>query len=147
MSLECLVFAVVLWGLSYGFAPFLNYLGVTLSAGAPPVDPILSRVVTYVGAGIYEEILFRLVLFSGLAMLLRLALVPVYAALPMAAIISALVFAGAHHVGPHGERMDSYVFLFRTMAGLYFALVYHLRGFGVAAGAHASYDVLVGLVP
>ena len=43
--------------------------------------------------------------------------------------------------------MDSYVFLFRTMAGIYFAAVYHLRGFGIAAGAHACYDVLVGLVP
>lgn len=146
MALECFVFALVLWGLSYGFAPFLNYLGVTLSTRAGP-DPVLSRVITFIGAGIYEEIMFRLVLFSGLAWVLRLALIPKHAALGMAAVVSALIFAAAHHIGPHGERMDSYVFLFRTMAGLYFALVYQVRGFGIAAGAHACYDVLVGLVP
>ena len=43
--------------------------------------------------------------------------------------------------------MDSYVFLFRMMAGVFFALLFQLRGFGVAAGTHACYDVLVGLAP
>jgi hypothetical protein len=41
--------------------------------------------------------------------------------------------------------MNTYVFLFRTMAGVYFALLFQFRGFAVAAGAHACYDVLVGL--
>lgn len=146
MALECFIFALALWGLSHGFNPFLHYVGVELSAG-PHFDPVIGRVVTFVGAGIYEEILFRLVLFAGLAWLLELALLPKYLAVGMAAIISATLFAAAHHVGPHGEAMDSYVFLFRLMAGVYFAFVYQVRGFGIAAGGHACYDVLVGLVP
>ena len=44
------------------------------------------------------------------------------------------------------ETFDAYVFFFRTLAGLYFVLLYQLRGFGVAVGAHAGYDVLVGLL-
>jgi hypothetical protein len=36
-------------------------------------------------------------------------------------------------------------FVFRTVAGLYFTLLFVLRGFGVAVGAHAGYDVLVGV--
>jgi hypothetical protein len=64
----------------------------------------------------------------------------------MAMLLSALVFAGAHHIGPYGEPFEGYVFLFRTLAGLYFALLYQLRGFAVAVGAHACYDVLVGVL-
>ena len=144
MLLECFLFALALWGLSHGFAPFLDTLGVPLS-NKPAVEQTVSRVVTFVGAGIYEEILFRLVLFSGLALLLKAALVPKSATVPIAACLSALMFAAAHHIGPYGEKMNTYVFLFRTMAGVYFALLFQFRGFAVAAGAHACYDVLVGL--
>lgn len=144
MLLECFLFAVALWGLSHGLKPFLNFVGVPMHNG-PRVDPILRRVITYVGAGIYEEILFRLVLFSGLALLLRLALVPKMFAVAAAAVISALLFAAAHHIGPYGEKMNTYVFMFRAMAGLYFAFLFQFRGFAVAAGTHACYDVLVGL--
>jgi membrane protease YdiL (CAAX protease family) len=63
----------------------------------------------------------------------------------LAAAASALIFSSAHHIGPHGENFDGYVFLFRTLAGLYFAILYQLRGFGIAVGAHACYDVLVGV--
>ena len=44
------------------------------------------------------------------------------------------------------EVFDAYVFLFRTLAGVYFAVLFQLRGFGIAVGAHACYDVLVGVV-
>ncbi|MFL5341868.1 MAG: type II CAAX prenyl endopeptidase Rce1 family protein [Gemmataceae bacterium] len=144
MALECFLFALVLWGLSHGFGPLLDSMGVPMNTNAV-IPATTSRVITFVGAGIYEEILFRLVLFSGLALLLRLALVPKLLAGLLAAAISALVFSAAHHVGPYGEKMNTYVFLFRTMAGIYFASLYQFRGFGVAAGAHACYDVLVGL--
>jgi membrane protease YdiL (CAAX protease family) len=146
MALECILFALALWGLSHGLGPFLHFVGVPLNSG-PTIDPLVGRVVTFVGAGIYEEILFRLVLFTGLAWLLELALLPKYMAVILSAAVSALLFAAAHHVGPNGEPMDSYVFLFRLMAGVYFAFVYQLRGFGIAVGGHACYDVLVGLTP
>jgi len=151
MALECLLFSVCLWGLSHGFGPFLESIGVPCDTNPPAgitnptVEQTVSRVVTFVGAGVYEEILFRLVLFSGLACVLRLAMMPKWASVLMAAITSSLLFAAAHHVGPYGESMNSFVFLFRCLAGVYFALVYQTRGFAVAAGAHACYDVLVGL--
>jgi membrane protease YdiL (CAAX protease family) len=146
MLLECFLFALALWGLSHGFAPFLHSLGLVLSVGGE-IDPTISKLITFVGAGIYEEILFRLILFSGLAWLLRQALMTRPVAVMFAAIVSALLFATAHHVGPYGEKLDSYRFLFRTMAGIYFAFIYQFRGFGIAVGAHACYDVLVGLSP
>ena len=66
--------------------------------------------------------------------------------LSLAAFASALLFAGAHHLGPNGDAFNVYVLAFRTFAGVYFAAIYYLRGFGVAVGAHAGYDVLVGLI-
>ena len=61
---------------------------------------------------------------------------------------SSLLFAGAHHLGSHGEPFDPIVFSFRAAAGMYFAFLYCWRGYGIAVGAHAGYDVLVGvLVP
>jgi len=64
----------------------------------------------------------------------------------IAEIVSALVFAAAHHLGPDGEPFRLVVFSFRTCAGVYFTWIYQMRGFGIAVGAHASYDVLVGLL-
>jgi hypothetical protein len=144
MALESVAFALLLWGLSRGLGPLLESLNVEMNFAAPG-DEGLAQVVTFVGAGIYEEMLFRLLLYSGLVGLLRLLQTPVPLAVLLSALVSATLFAAAHHVGPYGEAFDDYVFLFRTLAGLYFAFLYQLRGFGIAVGAHACYDVLVGV--
>jgi len=144
MVIEAVFFALGLWGLSRALEPILNHFGIQLS-WSPARVAAIGQAVTYLGAGIYEEVLFRLILFSGLAFLLRLLSVPSLLAIPAAAVASAALFSGAHHIGPFGEPFNRYVFLFRLVAGVYFALVYRLRGFGVAAGAHALYDVVVGV--
>lgn len=144
MALESVAFALVLWRLSQELGPLLDRLGIQL-ATAPPRGTGLARLVTFVGAGIYEESLFRLALFCGLAALLRMATVPRGPALAVAAVAAALAFAGVHHVGPYGETFDAFVFLFRTLAGLYFTALLLCRGFGVAVGAHVCYDVIVGI--
>ena len=119
-------------------------------AEAPSIPPTLNtaaigQVVTYVGAGIYEEVLFRLALFGLLTTVLTIAQVPARTAVILAAVTAATLFAAAHHVGPHGEPIDGFNFLFRVLAGLYFTALYQFRGFGIAVGAHACYDVLVGI--
>lgn len=144
MALESALFAFGLWAVSRNFGHLLEGLGIPLSQGTLPTDT-LAQFVTFVGAGVYEEVLFRLILFGGLAMILRCAFLPAWQALPLAAVTAALLFAGAHHVGPYGEPMDPFRFLFRLAAGLYFTMLFWLRGFGIAVGAHAGYDVLVGV--
>jgi hypothetical protein len=145
MALESLAFALGLWSLSRGLDPFLKSLGIALNS-APTFGAMAAQVVTFVGAGIYEEVLFRLFLFSGLLWLFDQIRVPPLATYFLAAGLAALIFSAAHHAGPNGEAFDGYVFLFRTLAGLYFTLLFQVRGFGIAVGAHACYDVLVGLV-
>jgi membrane protease YdiL (CAAX protease family) len=103
-----------------------------------------ARVVTFVGAGIYEELLFRLILYSAIQLLLQMLLAPKMVAVSVAAVVSAAGFAAAHHIGPYGEPFKETIFLFRFLAGMYFAALYQFRGFGIAVGAHACYDVLVG---
>ncbi len=144
MALESILFALGLWGLSLGLGPLVQGLGIELNV-APAANQAVAQLVTFVGAGIYEELLFRLLLYSALVWLLRQAAVVPPAAIVLAAVTSGALFAGAHHVGPSGEPFDAYVFLFRSLAGIYFALVFELRGFGVAVGAHAGYDILVGV--
>jgi membrane protease YdiL (CAAX protease family) len=146
MAVESLAFALGLWTLSRSLGPLLDRLGIPLAQGTPAIDPAAVKIIMFVGAGIYEEVLFRLVLFTSLRGLLRFLNVGAFEAVVMATAASALLFAAAHHVGPHGEPFAGYVFVFRALAGLYFTLLFQLRGFGIAVGAHACYDVLVGTV-
>ncbi len=142
MAFESGAFAFLLWQFSRNFGPILDTLGVRLQV-APRAE---AQVLTFVGAGIYEEVLFRLGLFAGMCLILRIVLLPKSIAVLLAAFGSALLFSAAHHIGPYGEPMQPYVFLFRTLAGLYFTFLFVARGFGIAVGAHAGYDVLAGVV-
>lgn len=144
MMIESVVFAVGLWAVAKNFEPLVKELGLPL-ANMTFSSPAAAQVVTFVGAGIYEEVLFRLGLFSVLYYLLRLVMMPSIVAILIAGVAAALTFAAAHHLGPQGESMDPVKFLFRVTAGLYFTTLYVTRGFGVAVGAHAAYDILVGV--
>ncbi|MBA4065324.1 MAG: CPBP family intramembrane metalloprotease [Isosphaera sp.] len=142
MAFESAVFAAGLWQFSRNFGPLLDGLGVRLDV---VVRAAPEQILTFIGAGIYEEVLFRLGLFGGLYGLLRVLRLPAVVALVLAAAAGAVAFAAAHHVGPYGEPVRADHFAFRTCAGLYFTALLVLRGFGVAVGAHAGYDVLVGV--
>ena len=145
VAFACLLFLVV--QLAY---PLLAILGGTIqnvflmtSAGRSP-EQTWESIVRYMGAGIYEEAIFRLVLFSGIRLLFVLGDFPERWANVLAGIGSALIFASAHQAG--AEHVNATIFLYRASAGLYFAWLFQIRGFGIAVGAHAGFDVLVGLV-
>lgn len=144
MGMESVVYAMLLWRLSKELGPLLDRCGIVLAPSPRPGDA-LARLISFVGAGIYEETLFRLVLFSALAGLLQAVALPRLAASILGAVAASLAFAAVHHIGPYGEPMDGFVFLFRTLAGFYFTGLYLLRGFGVAVGTHACYDIIVGI--
>jgi hypothetical protein len=98
------------------------------------------------GAGIYEELLFRVILVSGLAWLgAKLFGSTSSAAGAFAVVLGALIFAGFHYIGPYGDHLDLGSFTFRTVAGLLFSGLYLLRGFGITAWTHALYDVFLAI--
>jgi len=143
MAFESACFAFLLWQFSQNFGLLVERTGVRLEIAGQTTR--VSQVLTYIGAGIYEEVLFRLGLFVALVAVLRAVSLPRPVAVLVAAVAAAAAFAAAHHVGPYGEAMNPYVFLFRALAGLYFTALFVARGFGIAVGAHAGYDVLVGV--
>jgi len=101
--------------------------------------------VSFLGAGIYEELLFRLILLSSVAWALKRAGVKPRASIVTAVVLVSLLFSAAHHVGPQGYPFNSFGFLFRTVAGVFFSILFICRGYGIAAGSHAGYNLLVGL--
>lgn len=98
------------------------------------------------GAGVYEELLFRVLLVGALAALGRRAFgwAPRGAGI-FAACIGALIFSAFHYIGPFGDPLELSSFAFRAIAGLVFSGLYLTRGFGLTAWTHALYDVLVTL--
>lgn len=102
------------------------------------------RVVRSLGAGIYEELVFRLVCITLLVIvLIDMLRLPRSAATVFIILFSAAVFAAQHHLPFGMEPFRPLVFLFRTAAGIYLAGLFFLRGFGIAVGCHAFYNVLV----
>jgi Type II CAAX prenyl endopeptidase Rce1-like len=144
IGIESVAFALGLWALSRLLAPLLQTMGVQMALGQE-ADPSLKQLVPYLGAGIYEEAVFRLTLYSAMFWLLRKLELVEGLACGLAAIGSATLFSAAHHLGPYGQGYSNYVFIFRLLAGLYFALLFHFRGFGVAVGTHACYNVMVSV--
>ena len=104
------------------------------------------KLIAFFGAGIYEEVLFRLMLLPLAVWGLRLAGCGPRQALVGAIVATSLLFSAAHYVGPLGQPLDISTFLFRSVAGGFFAVLFVYRGFGIAAGTHALYDILVGLL-
>ncbi|MCB9569793.1 MAG: CPBP family intramembrane metalloprotease [Myxococcales bacterium] len=102
----------------------------------------LDVVVIAAGAGLHEELIFRLLGMGGVGWLLA-GITGRRRAWLAALVISSLVFSLAHHVGPAAEAFTFDAFVYRTLAGVFFAIVYQLRGFAVAAWTHALYDVYV----
>jgi hypothetical protein len=112
-------------------------------AGPESLD-LPAIVVLSIGAGVNEELLFRLIgmtafLWVGEEVLaLRGS-----AGVVFAVIATSLLFAGAHHVGAYGEPFRAESFIYRTLAGVIFAAIYRVRSFAVAVYTHAIYDILV----
>lgn len=111
-----------------------------MARGNPPLG---ARLASSLGAGLYEELVFRMYLCGLLWLIIGKGLaVPRFWATVLVVLISAVLFSAYHYLGV-GEHFVLHVFVFRVLAGVYFAGVYMARGLGVTAGAHAVYDVIV----
>lgn len=140
-----------IYALSMGSLIFLvmtKLLGIEPSlAAALERQGLVSRFVMSLGAGVYEEIVFRLGLLGGLYAFGRRALAwrPSVAAV-VAFAISSFAFSAVHHIPPLGDPLSLDVFTFRVLAGVFFGLLYWFRGLAVAVYTHAFYDIYVLLI-
>lgn len=147
MLAESLALALLLGGVVAGItAQLLGPLG-RLSIG--PVESLSAaeRLMLSLGAGLYEELLFRVLLVTALAWAARRVLgLGSWAAGGVAVVVGAFLFSLFHYVGPFGDPFQLASFTFRLVAGLVFSAMYLLRGFGITAWTHALYDVFVLLL-
>ncbi len=142
MAGECILLAICLWLVLKLQGTLMQTTAEAIRTSLPD---ILVGAVSYLGAGIYEELLFRLILLKVMVLgLIRLGVRP-RPSMVAAVVLNGLLFAAAHYVGPCGEELETFTFVFRFLAGTFFSILFVYRGFGIAAGSHAGYDILVGL--
>ena len=165
MVAESLLFAFALILLGQGVdSCFRQHPANLLQVGGSGwSNSLLIRSVTFLGAGIYEEFLFRLCLIPVTYAGFRALLVPHRWSVGATVVLTSVVFSLAHYLGTPDQgyslslladaavRVQStralwFGFAFRTLAGMFFAALFFLRGFGITVGAHAAYDVIVGAV-
>ena len=139
MAMESVILAVPLFLFMLVLGQHLwNIVPVSL-AGAEDQATWQARLVISLGAGVYEELLFRLFAIAVLHFLFKRILeLPDAAWLSLTIGLSAILFALYHYPFASGAQIIMY-----TFGGVYLAAVYALRGFGVAVGVHAFYDILV----
>ncbi len=96
-----------------------------------------------IGAGLYEELVFRVILVGGLFLLVNRFVSKKVTAYLIAAVIGAFIFSLVHYTGAMGDQFQFSSFTFRFLFGLALNGVFLVRGFAVAAWTHALYDVFV----
>jgi membrane protease YdiL (CAAX protease family) len=146
MMAESVVYALLL-GVVVGTATqaLLGGFSVLLATADGPVAqlPLGEAIVLSMGAGIYEELVFRVLLVGGIAGAFVASGLDRRRAGVFAALLAALLFSAFHYVGPYGDPWMLSSFVFRFLAGLAFSALYLLRGFGIAAWTHALYDIFL----
>lgn len=113
-------------------------------AGAGQEPGFFSGLVLSLGAGFYEEVAFRVVLFGLGLKLLQRYVKSRQTLLPIAwAVITAFIFSAWHYVGELGDSFTLASFVFRWICGLAFVAIYKYRGFAPVVWTHALYDIWV----
>lgn len=141
MVLESIGYAVVL-GILVG-----TTVGALFNMAVPQVSEMGfgMQVALSLGAGLYEELLFRVILVGGLFWVLAAISKRKQVAYILAAVIGALLFSWVHYIGSLGDAFTLSSFTFRFLFGLALNALFLLRGFGIAAWTHALYDVTIAV--
>ena len=135
MLFESICWAIVLYFLLFKFMLVLmNPLGKT----------IIQQVTLAIGAGIYEEFLFRVMLIAGLTGVIGFVFLWDEKIRKVAAlVIAAGLFSAFHFMGEYGDYFSMELFLLRFFAGIVLGALYFARGFGITAYTHSIYDLIV----
>jgi membrane protease YdiL (CAAX protease family) len=96
-----------------------------------------------IGAGLFEELFFRVILTSALIWICHKLIPLKWLSIVVAVILASFLFSLAHYVGSAGDAFEIYSFLFRFLAGLWFTTLYSVRGFAVVCLTHAFYDIFI----
>ncbi|MFZ4576529.1 MAG: CPBP family intramembrane glutamic endopeptidase [Phycisphaerales bacterium] len=151
MLAESMIWTLPLWVFSLLAPLHPNGVGSVGAVGATGTLLDLSwqaRVTLSAGAGLYEELLFRVLIITAthflVVDLLRQASSVGFV---IGGVVSSLAFALYHrNIGMPGGGVHLGLMTFYTLAGVYFSVIFVSRGFGIAVMTHAMYDVVVLVV-
>lgn len=119
----------------------------SLAGTIPSRSEWIDKIINSFGAGIYEELVFRLICITLLVILLVDVLrLPRSGSAVFIMLISAALFAYQHHPPLGAEPFNARNFMFRTAAGMYLSGIFVFRGFGIAAGCHSFYNVILNTI-
>ncbi len=115
------------------------------TAPTPLADlSIWSKMAISVGAGLYEELMFRMLLIAVVhTLLVDVGKISNRVGASVAVLVSAIAFTVYHPLRDASGALAGANVVFYFAAGLYFGAVYILRGFGIVVAVHALYDVIV----
>ena len=102
----------------------------------------LNNFILSIGAGLYEELIFRFFLIFILSKsFIFIFKMKEFSSLLLSVIASSVLFSMFHYLGE--ETFTPYSFTLRFIAGIYLSSIYINRGFGIVALTHAFYDLFV----
>jgi hypothetical protein len=126
---------------------FINFvMQKVLGMGVGEGRGVIGNIVASAGAGVHEELIFRLGAFAGGGALLKLLGLGHKSSMIIAGVVSSLAFSAVHHLGAAGDPWQLDTFVFRALAGGAFATIFYFRSFAHAVWTHALYDMYVMIV-
>src|SRR5436190_4714439 len=140
------VFGIVIGSITMKLLGSLHMLAILEGSAAAPIARMgwTTRLMLSLGAGLYEELLFRVLLVSALAAGARAVFGwSMKGAGVFATLVGALIFSAFHYIGPFGDPFRLTSFTFRALSGVAFSALYLLRGFGITAWTHSLYDAFL----
>ena len=113
-----------------------------LTAGGPG-NGALQNFALSLGAGLFEEIIFRVLLLNLLFFLLSYVFKSKVTTAVISVLAASFLFSWSHYIGSMADSWQLYSFMFRWIAGMLFTVLYFMRGFAITAYTHALYDIWV----
>ena len=126
---------------------FLNGLNVFQRLDVFQYNDYIISFYLCLGAGIWEEILFRLIIFNLFIYLTSFVFKNGCISLLLSIFISSVIFSLFHYIGSFSDTFTMYSFIIRFAGGVYLAVIYYYRGLGIAMFSHFIYDFLIVSYP
>ena len=115
---------------------------------SPISSDLLEQFYLSIGAGIWEELIFRL----GMINLFTYLIASFFKYNKLFSIFLSLMFSAAlfsifHYIGIYGDIFTWQTFILRMVAGLFLGSVFLFRGLGISVYTHIMYDIVLVTVP
>ena len=135
---------MLLEGTGWGILLFLSLKYFPKLLMFPTGEQLSQQIVLAIGAGLYEEFLFRVVAISLFSLCLKVLLGwAKWQRMTIAILFSAGLFSAFHFLGEFGEAYNMTAFIYRGFAGVLLGILYVTRGFGITSYSHMVYDFII----